>query len=118
MEEKMLTLQQEATLANVAVAIIQADAELKRIKAESDALHEDLYKTMDEYNVKQWKIETEGITISKVDPVEPETKIAKKFDEALFKMENKDLWELYSKETEEKTRGRKGYVSIRRKAAK
>ena len=70
-------------------------AQAKKLEMDKKELQEELRQRMEEYCIDKWEMPN-----------------GTKFDEAAFKMDDPDTYELYCKKTVKKDKGRKGYVRI------
>ena len=86
-------------------------AQAKKLEMDKKELQEELRQRMEEYGIDKWEMPN-GTKIALVHAVPPSETIVTKFDEAAFKMDDPDTYELYCKKTVKKDKGRKGYVRI------
>ena len=82
-------------------------AAFKKLQEEYDAMKAELFKAMNDFNIKKWTTNN-GVQITRVDGSEDTTVM--KFDEKRFAAENEELYDKYKFETVKK--GRSGYVKI------
>lgn len=94
-------------LSNKIVVLENQLVEMKKIEMQSKELKMQLKAAMENKNIKKWETPN-GVKITLV--ADSEDKIIKKFNEALFKENNLDLWDEYSEEVVQK--GKAGYVKI------
>lgn len=93
------------------VMLEQRMAEYKSIVEEHKRLKQSLYEAMDKYGVKSWETPS-GAKITRVDAVPATVKMVTQFDEVAFKAENPALYGMYTKDVEQRTSGKSGYVRI------
>ena len=86
-------------------------AQAKKLEMDKKELQEELRQRMEEYGIDKWEMPN-GTKIALVKAVPPSETIVTKFDEAAFKMDDPDTYELYCRKTVKKDKGRKGYVRI------
>lgn len=94
-------------LSNKIVVLENQLVEMKKIEMQSKELKMQLKAAMENKNIKKWETPN-GVKITLV--ADSEDKVIKKFNEALFKENNLDLWDEYSEEVVQK--GKAGYVKI------
>lgn len=94
-------------LSNKIVVLENQLVEMKKIEMQSKELKMQLKAAMENKNIKKWETPN-GVKITLV--ADSEDKVIKKFNEALFKKNNLDLWDEYSEEVVQK--GKAGYVKI------
>lgn len=94
-------------VANSVVALEQKLAEFKTIKAEHEALKQELKTAMEKYSVKKWTTNN-GTQITLIEDA-PDKEV-QKFNEDKFKEENKELYEKYLETKIQK--GKSGYVKV------
>lgn len=94
-------------LSNKIVVLENQLVEMKKVEMQSKELKMQLKATMENKNIKKWETPN-GVKITLV--ADSEDKVIKKFNEALFKENNLDLWDEYSEEVVQK--GKAGYVKI------
>lgn len=94
-------------LSNKIVVLENQLVEMKKIEMQSKELKMKLKAAMENKNIKKWETPN-GVKITLV--ADSEDKVIKKFNEALFKENNLDLWDEYSEEVVQK--GKAGYVKI------
>lgn len=98
-------------LSNEVMVLENRMAEYKQIEAEYKAMKDNLYKAMQEHNVKSWQT-WNGVRITRVDEVKPTVSTVTELDEDALKTECPDIYSKYLKEKQIKTSSRKGSVRI------
>ena len=86
-------------------------AQTKKLEMDKKELQEELRQRMEEYGIDKWEMPN-GTKIALVKAVPPSETVVTKFDEAAFKLDDPDTYELYCRKTVKKDKGRKGYVRI------
>lgn len=94
-------------LSNKIVALENQLVEMKKVETEAKELKAQLKSAMESNNIKKWETPN-GVKITLV--ADGEDKVVRKFNEALFKENNLDLWDEYTEEITQK--GKAGYVKI------
>ena len=94
-------------LSNKIVVLENILVEMKKVEAQAKELKVQLKSAMESNNIKKWETPN-GVKITLV--ADGEDKVVRKFNEALFKENNLDLWDEYSEEVTQK--GKAGYVKI------
>ena len=94
-------------LSNKIVVLENQLVEMKKVEAQAKELKVQLKSAMESNNIKKWETPN-GVKITLV--ADGEDKVVRKFNEALFKENNLDLWDEYSEEVTQK--GKAGYVKI------
>lgn len=94
-------------LSNKIVVLENQLVEMKKVETQAKELKAQLKMAMENNNIKKWETPN-GVKITLV--ADGEDKVAKKFNETLFKENNLDLWDEYSEEVVQK--GKAGYVKI------
>ena len=94
-------------LSNKIVVLENQLVEMKKVEAQAKELKAQLKSAMEKNNIKKWETPN-GVKITLV--ADGEDKVVRKFNEALFKKNNLDLWDEYSEEVTQK--GKAGYVKI------
>lgn len=86
-------------------------AEFKVIQEQYDDMKDKLYRAMVEYDVKSWET-LNGTKITRVDPSKTDKKVITVFDEAGFREDYPDLYDMYCHEEKKTVSNRRGYVKI------
>lgn len=94
-------------LSNKIVVLENQLVEMKKVETQAKELKAQLKMAMENNNIKKWETPN-GVKITLV--ADGEDKVARKFNETLFKENNLDLWDEYSEEVVQK--GKAGYVKI------
>lgn len=94
-------------LSNKIVVLENQLVEMKKVETQAKELKAQLKMAMENNNIKKWETPN-GVKITLV--ADGEDKVARKFNETLFKENNLDLWDEYSEEVVQK--GKVGYVKI------
>ncbi len=94
-------------LSNKIVILENQLVEMKKVETQAKELKAQLKIAMENNNIKKWETPN-GVKITLV--ADGEDKVARKFNETLFKENNLDLWDEYSEEVVQK--GKAGYVKI------
>lgn len=100
----------DATLREIA-KVEEELASYKVLEQKKKDLLEELRTSMEEYGIDKWETPN-GTKITLVKAVEPSEYTVSQFDEASFKLDDPDTYELYCRNVVKKDRGRKGYVRI------
>ena len=98
-------------LSNKVIAFEQQLASYKLLEEQYKAVKEELYKAMQDYQIKKWTTNN-GVQITRVDGSEGSTVTVNKFNEEKFKEEHQDLYESYVEEIQQTKKGRSGYLKI------
>lgn len=98
-------------LSNKVIAFEQQLASYKLLEEQYKAVKEELYKAMQDYQIKKWTTNN-GVQITRVDGSEGSTVTVNKFNEEKFKEEHQDLYESYVEEIQQTKKGRAGYLKI------
>ena len=98
-------------LSNKVMALENRMAEFKQIEAEYKAMKDNLYKAMQEHNVKSWQT-WNGVRITRVDEVKATVTTVTELDEEALKENDPEIYNKYLKEKQVKTSSRKGSVRI------
>ena len=98
-------------LSNKVIAFEQQLASYKLLEEQYKAVKEELYKAMQDYQIKKWTTNN-GVQITRVDGSEDSTVTVSKFNEGKFKEEHQDLYESYVEEVQQTKKGRAGYLKI------
>lgn len=94
-------------LSNKIVVLENQLVEMKKVETQAKELKAQLKMAMENNNIKKWETPN-GVKITLV--ADGEDKVARKFNETLFKENNLDLWDEYCEDTVQK--GKAGYVKI------
>ena len=94
-------------LSNKIVILENQLVEMKKVETQAKELKAQLKMAMENNNIKKWETPN-GVKITLV--ADGEDKVARKFNETLFKENNLDLWDEYCEDTIQK--GKSGYVKI------
>lgn len=86
-------------------------AEYKALEQRYKEVKQKLFEAMEKHDVKSWNT-VNGVKITRVDSIQPTTKIEKEFDVDKLKAEQPTLYEKYIVEKEKKVAGKSGYVKI------
>ena len=98
-------------LSNKVVAFEQQLASYKKLEEQYKEVKEELYKAMQEYQIKKWTTNN-GVQITRADGSEDSTVTVQKFNEENFKEENSELYQKYVEEVQQTKKGRTGYLKI------
>ena len=98
-------------LSNQVLKIEQQLQAYKELEQQYKTMKQQLYEAMEKHNIKSWR-NLNDVKITRVDPVEPTTKLVSVFNEDKFKEENPEMYEQYIEESVKKTTGRAGYVKV------
>ena len=98
-------------LSNKVIAFEQQLASYKLLEEQYKAVKEELYKAMQDYQIKKWTTNN-GVQITRVDGSEDSTVTVQKFNEENFKEENSELYQKYVEEVQQTKKGRTGYLKI------
>ena len=98
-------------LSSKVIAFEQQLASYKLLEEQYKAVKEELYKAMQDYQIKKWTTNN-GVQITRVDGSEDTTVTVQKFNEEKFKEEHQDLYESYVEEIQQTKKGRSGYLKI------
>ena len=97
-------------LSNEVLALENRMAEFQQIEAEYKAMKDNLYKAMQEHNVKSWQT-WNGVRITRVDEVKATVTTVTELDEEALRENDPEIYNKYLKEKQVKTSSRKGSVS-------
>ncbi len=98
-------------LSSKVIAFEQQLASYKLLEEQYKAVKEELYKAMQDYQIKKWTTNN-GVQITRVDGSEDTTVTVSKFNEAKFKNDNPEIYESYVEEIQQTKKGRSGYLKI------
>lgn len=98
-------------LSNKVMTLENRMAEYKQIEAEYKAMKDNLYKAMQEHNVKSWQT-WNGVRITRVDEVKATVTTVTELDEEALRENDPEIYNKYLKEKQVKTSSRKGSVRI------
>ena len=98
-------------LSNKVIAFEQQLASYKLLEEQYKAVKEELYKAMQDYQIKKWTTNN-GVQITRVDGSEDSTVTVQKFNEEKLKEDNLELYQKYVEEVQQTKKGRAGYLKI------
>ena len=114
MTETISEARNSAVLEAIMSKLSEVEAQLaqaKKLEMDKKELQEELRQRMEEYGIDKWEMPN-GTKVALVKAIPPSETVVTKFDEAAFKMDDPDTYELYCRKTVKKDKGRKGYVRI------
>lgn len=89
--------------------------EIEQVQKQVETFREKLYEVMEQTGVKKWTT-TNGITITRVNPVAPSTKIVEQLNEDKLKEKYEDAYNDCLEQVEKKSNGKKGYVTMKKES--
>lgn len=89
--------------------------EIEQVQKQVETFREKLYEVMEQTGVKKWTT-TNGITITRVNPVAPSTKIVEQLNEKKLKEQYEDAYNDCLEQVEKKSNGKKGYVTMKKES--
>ncbi len=114
MTEAIAEARNSAVLESIMSKLEEVEAQLaqaKKLEMDKKELQEELRQRMEEYGIDKWEMPN-GTKVALVKAIPPSETVVTKFDEAAFKLDDPDTYDMYCKKTIKKDRGRKGYVRI------
>lgn len=89
--------------------------EIEQVQKQVETFREKLYEVMEQTGVKKWTT-TNGITITRVNPVAPSTKIVEQLNEKKLKEQYEDAYNDCLEQVEKKSNGKKGYITMKKES--
>jgi predicted phage-related endonuclease len=88
---------------------------IEQLQQQVETFREKLYEIMEQTGVKKWTT-TNGITITRVNPIAPSTKIVEQLNEKKLKEQYENAYNDCLEQVEKKSNGKKGYITMKKES--